>query len=524
MDFPHILLKPWPQRGIAFLLGGIGALAFAPTFVLPALLLALSGIWFLLEQEIEHDSSFFRIFWLGWWFGLGHFTVGLYWIANALTVDLEAFWWLIPFALLGIPAILGIFTGLSFALTKIWPFGGLSRGFAFAAIWVGVEWLRGHLFTGFPWNLAGYAWAFSPEMMQAVSFSGVYGLSLLTLLMAISLSYFVGKGVFERNISFTIYLIATLIWVWGKVRLDHPDVLPSQPMAIRLVQPNIPQTLKWDPQQKEAHFQKLLEMSEKPSIYPLKAIIWPESAVSYFLEYDAIHRFTMAKTLPQGALLFTGAPRRSANGVIPFQIWNSLLVINDEGNIVAHYDKSHLVPFGEYLPFRSVLDSFFGKGTIKKITAGTLDFTPGSGPTSVSLPNDFPPFSGLVCYEVIFPGAVVNSKQIRPGWMINLTNDAWYGNSSGPYQHFEIARFRAVEEGLPLVRVANSGISAVFDSYGRIIGIIGLDQKGILDVFLPAPTRLIPFYGRWGDLITLTFILGILALAWLFSLRKRNDQ
>lgn len=524
MDFLPTLLKPWPQRGVAFLLGGIGALAFAPIFVFPALLLALSGIWFLLDQEIEHQSSFFSVFWLGWWFGLGHFTAGLYWISHALTVDLETFWWLIPFALLGIPAILGVFTGLSFVLTKMWPFGGLSRGFAFAAIWVSVEWLRGHLFTGFPWNLAGYAWAFSPEMMQAASFSGVYGLSLLTLLMAISLGYFIGRGIFNRNIAFTIYLIATLTWVWGKVRLDHPDVLPSQSLAIRLVQPNIPQALKWDPQQKEAHFQKLLEMTQKPSILPLKAIIWPEAAIFYFLEHDNFHRLAIAETLPKGALLFTGAPRRSPDGVLPFKIWNSLLVMNDEGDIVAHYDKSHLVPFGEYLPFRSVLDSFFGKGVIKKITAGTLDFTPGPGPESLSLPNNFPPFSGLVCYEVIFPGAVINSKQMRPGWMINLTNDAWYGNTSGPYQHFEIARFRAVEEGIPLVRVANSGISAVFDSYGRIIGSIGLNHKGVLDVILPTPTRIIPFYSRWGDSITLAFIIGILALAWFFSLRQRYDK
>src|SRR3984957_10509748 len=198
MDFLLLLRKPWPQRGTAFILGALGALAFAPLFFFPAFLLSLSGIWFLLEEEIEGKSSFLKIFLLGWWFGLGHFTAGLYWISHALTVDLASFWWLIPFALLGLPAILGIFTGISFILTKLWPYQGISRAFAFAAIWVGMEWLRGHIFTGFPWNLVGYAWAFSPEIMQTASLAGVYGLSLLTLLMAVSLGYLAGKNTFAR--------------------------------------------------------------------------------------------------------------------------------------------------------------------------------------------------------------------------------------------------------------------------------------------------------------------------------------
>jgi apolipoprotein N-acyltransferase len=515
------LLKPWPQRGIALVLGALGALAFAPLFIFPALLLSLSGIWFLLEQDIENKFSFPKIFWLGWWFGLGHFTAGLYWIANALTVDLAAFWWLIPFALFGVPAILAIFTGLSFMGTKLWPHKGISRAFAFAAIWVGVEWLRGHIFTGFPWNLAGYAWAFSPEMVQAASLAGVYGLSLLTLLMAISLEYLVGKRAFERNTGLSIYLICALCWVWGKGRLDHPKIVTSPPLFIRLVQPNIPQTLKWDPVQREDNFQDLLKITAAPSSHPLKAIIWPESAVPFFLEQEHILREQIAKIMPKGALLVTGAIRRTPPGKTPLEVWNSLLVLDDQGDIVTAYDKAHLVPFGEYLPFRKILDAVFGKGSLKKITAGSLDFSAGPGPETIPLPGGLPPFSGLVCYEVIFPSAVINPSQPRPGWMINITNDAWYGNTSGPYQHLEMARFRAIEEGVPLVRSANSGISAVFDSYGQNMGNIGLSKKGILDVFLPTPTRVVPFYARWGDWITLGLILCMFALAWVFSLKVR---
>jgi len=519
----YIMDKPSSQRGIAFLLGAMGALGFAPVFLLPALLLSLSGIWFLLERNIEDKSSVFKIFWLGWFFGLGHFTAGLYWITYALTVDLASFWWAMPLALFGIPAILAAFTGTSFLLTSFWPYKGISRAFAFAAIWVGVEWLRGHLFTGFPWNLLGYAWAFSAEMRQFASLGGVYGLSFLTLLMAVSLVYIAGKRSFERNISLSIYLVTTLFWLWGKEHLSTPQVTATPPLAIRLVQPSTPQTLKWDPAQKEANLQKLLEMTAQPSLIPLKAIIWPESAVSFFLEQDLNHRLLIADALPQGSLLFTGGLRRTDDGVKLLNLWNSLLVLNDKGDMVAHYDKSHLVPFGEYLPFRSFLDRVFGKGSIKKITAGTLDFTAGSGPTTLPLPQELPPFSGLVCYEVIFPRAVINPTQPRPGWIINVTNDAWYGNASGPYQHLEAARFRAIEEGIPLVRVANSGVSAVFDAYGRTVGSLRLNEKGVLDVFLPSPTRVVPFYARWGDWITLGLIIGILSLAWGLSLKRPTD-
>lgn len=518
----YVTSKSWSQRGMTFLLGAMGALGFAPVFLFPALLLSLSGIWFLLEQAIEDNFSYRTIFWLGWFFGLGHFTAGLYWITYALTVDLATFWWAMPFALFGIPAILAVFTSASFLLTSFWPYKGISRAFAFAAIWIGVEWLRGHLFTGFPWNLLGYAWAFSPEMQQLASLGGTYGLSLLVVLMAISLIYIASRRPFERSMALSIYLMVAVFWLWGKERLNKPEVIFSPPLAIRLVQPSIPQTLKWDPTQKEANFQNLLKMTVQPSLLPLKAIIWPESAISFFLEQDTIRRFLIEESLPKGAYLFTGGLRRTDPDLNPLTIWNSLLVLDDTGDIVAHYDKSHLVPFGEYLPFRPFLDRLFGKGSIKKITAGTVDFTAGSGPVTLPLPN-LPAFSGLVCYEVIFPKAIVNPAHSRPSWIINVTNDAWYGNTSGPYQHFEAARFRAIEEGIPLVRAANSGISAVFDAYGQTMGSLKLNEKAVLDVLLPSPTRSIPFYARWGDWIALGLIVTFLALAWGLSFKREES-
>ena len=524
MDFPSRFLKPWPQRGLIFILGAIGALAFAPLFIFPAFLLTMSGMWYILDKEIMRKTSFSKIFALGWWWGLGHFTVGLYWITYALTVEVQTFWWLMPFSLFGIPAIIAIFSGFSFMITKFWPYPGISAAFAFAGIWIGVEWLRGHLLSGFPWNLLGYSLAFSLEMTQVASLTGVYGLSFLIILMAIMLQYLVSKYSFERIIALCVYLLAILCWIWGRERLTHVDPIDFPSVAVRIVQPNIPQALKWDPKQKEANLHTLLKMTAEPSTLPLKAIIWPETAVSYFLEQNDFYRTLIAKTIPKGTLLFTGALRRTSPEEKPVKIWNSLLVINSQAQIVASYDKSHLVPFGEYLPFRSLLDAIFGEGTLKKLTAGSIDCTPGKGPESISLPEGYPTFSGLVCYEVIFPHAVINPTQKRPNWMINVTNDGWYGKSAGPYQHLEMARFRAVEEGIPLVRDSNSGISVVFDAYGRSIGSIGLGKEGILDILLPAPARYVPLYARWGDWIVLMLMAGALGLAWFFSLKRHSNE
>ncbi|EKE10284.1 MAG: hypothetical protein ACD_16C00056G0003 [uncultured bacterium] len=518
MDYLLHLHKRWVQRTLAFILGALGALAFAPLYIFPALLLSFSAIWFLLETEIEEGSSAFRIFILGWWFGLGHFTAGLYWIAHALFVDLGAFWWLIPFTLLGIPSLLAIFTGVAFVLIKLWPFPGLSRAFAFAGIWLGLEWLRGHLFTGFPWNLLGYSWAFSSEILQVASLGGVYGLSLLAILMALCLGSLISKNFFERSVAISIYLLVILAWFWGQNRLKTSEVIDTPSLAIRLVQPNIPQTLKWSVAQKESNFKQLLTMTTLPSALPLKAVIWPETAIPFFLEQDKFRRLLIAEALPKDALLFTGALRRTG----PKEIRNSIIVLDKESQILSFCDKFHLVPFGEYIPFRETLDDLFGQGSIKKITVGAIDFKAGAGPESISLPTDFPTFSGLVCYEVIFPSAVINPSQKRPLWMLNVTNDAWYGKTSGPYQHFEMARMRAIEEGIPLVRAANSGISGVFDAYGRVMGSIPLGTRGVLDILLPPPTQKVTFYGRWGDWITFGLIGIIFALAGLFALKRSN--
>jgi apolipoprotein N-acyltransferase len=288
--------------------------------------------------------------------------------------------------------------------------------------------------------------------------------------------------------------------VFGALRLAGaaPGMVPD--VRLRIVQPSIPQTLKWDPDAAQGNFRRHLALSAMPSTPPVTAVIWPEAAVPYILNRDPVARDWISSVVPPGGLLITGGPRAEPQPPAPFtQIWNSLYAIDGKGGIVATYDKAHLVPFGEYVPLRGILP-------IAKITPGMMDFSAGPGPRTLDLPH-LPPVSTMICYEGIFPHQVVDEAH-RPDWMLNVTNDAWYGFSSGPFQHFAITRTRAVEEGLPLVRAANNGISAVIDPYGRIVSRLGLDDVGVVDAPLPKPLAA-TFYARWGDWTVLAMGLAL---------------
>jgi apolipoprotein N-acyltransferase len=291
------------------------------------------------------------------------------------------------------------------------------------------------------------------------------------------------------------------------VRLPPESALESD-IRLRLVQPNVPQSLKWDPVQREANLGKTVALARSPGLETRTAVIWPETAVPFvvtdFNEYGPGLRQTLATATPPGGYLLTGAPRAERDAEGRLKLWNSLHVVNESASLVATYDKFHLVPFGEYVPLRSIL-------RFAKVTVGTVDFSPGPGLETLTVPG-LPPASPLICYEAIFPGRVTASG-LRPAWLLNITNDAWFGMSSGPYQHFTAARFRAVEEGLPLVRAANNGISAVVDGYGRVVAQLGLGETGVLDASLPPPLGA-TVYSRLGDLalLGLAAILGMLAL------------
>lgn len=440
-------------------------------------------------------------------FGLGYFVAGLYWIAVAFHVDFAKFWWLTPFTVLGLPALLSFLyvTGAQFAYEGVCRLLKIQESYVlFAVMWGVFEGLRGYLFTGFPWNLVGYTWMWSPEILQLNAVLGIYGVSFLTVLMAGVPLLFLSKN--KSKVLFcvaSVVLVFGAIWGWGHHRLRYENLFVPG-VGLRLVQPCVAQTLKWEPSQRRIIFEELAGLTRLPSGQEITHVLWPESALPFFAQDNPRVREMLGMLVPnQKGALILGVPRQEWQDNQRI-LWNGLMAVNPQGQVIATYNKHHLVPFGEYVPGRWLLPS-----TVKKVTSGGVDYTPGPGPRTLRI-DDLPPFSPLICYEVIFPGAIVDAQD-RPSWLLNLTNDGWYGRTSGPYQHFAMARVRALEEGLPLVRVANNGISAVIDPLGRVLAHLDLDQKGILDAALPHALNDLTPYAKWGNkpywlLLLLTFV------------------
>ncbi|MBM3535469.1 MAG: apolipoprotein N-acyltransferase [Alphaproteobacteria bacterium] len=495
--------QKWGRRLLALLLGIVATAALPPIELPPALLIAFSGL-LLVSRRVRRVG---QAFWLGWWFGLGHLASGLYWIANAFTIDSERFAWLIPFASLGLPAMLAIYSGLALALVTLLRVEGVGRVLAFAVAWTGLEWLRGLLFTGFPWNLAASTWVAVPEILQALSVIGAWGVTLLTVLVA-GLPAALGHRYARRSIAAGIALVA-LAWGYGYWRLAEASTATVPGVRLRLVQASVPQQLKWQAEQRVATLAKHLAMTRTESPVEPTLVIWPETAIPFLVEAEPDVLKAMAAAAPPGGAIVTGTIRLRGTGDPP-EVTNGLVAIDEGGRVIAAYDKAHLVPFGEYTPAPWLFGWFPALG---------VGMVPGPGRRNIALPG-VPAASALICYEVIFPGAVID-RDDRPQWLLNLTNDAWYGRSAGPYQHFAAARMRAVEEGLPLVRSAQNGISGVIDAYGRATGRLELDDVGAVDSALPAalpPT----VYSRWRESPAAALALIIVTLGLLLDHRRKS--
>lgn len=466
--------------GLAFLLGSLAALAMPPVFALPLLPLSFTALYVM----IAHAATRKRALLIGWWWGLGYFMTGLYWISIAMTTDIVKFGWLIPFVLVGLNGVLALHTALAALCVRLLkPAATLAGAGMFACVWTAVEYLRGHWFTGFPWNLPGYAWAFSDSASQMVSFIGIYGLSFLTALASVAPVTLLAP---KRNwlAPLTVWTVVVALIALGHMRLSQADEVPQAEryvpgVTLRLVQANISKHHKWVPEMQIKALQKHMDLTLSPGSDRVTHVIWPETAVPFVLNRDAKLISLLRSITPPGGVLITGAIR--AEGADEqFSIWNSLVAITGSDGIVSAYDKHHLVPFGEFIPLRNMLP-------IDRVVPGPTDFARGPGPATLAIPGA-PAASPLICYEAIFPGEAVDAAR-RPGWLLNVTNDAWFGISSGPYQHLHMARFRAIEQGLPLVRVANTGISAVTDAYGRVLQRLPLGTEGVLDAPLPKPLR-----------------------------------
>ena len=522
-------LKGWKRASLAAFAGAISVLAFAPLHVWPMLFLSFGLlVWLLDGCHADHTALGTRLrcaALIGFWFGFGYFLTGLYWTAEAFLVEPWRHGWLIPFAMTGLAGGMALFYAAAAVLAAVLWRPGAARVFAVAIAFGLAEFARGHVLTGLPWNLVGYGLAATLPMMQAASIFGVYALSLLALLLFASpLAIWAPQGSgLARPIStalltlfFSVALAAGAMW--GEARLASAGAATTG-VRLRIVQANVDQANKWRPENSTEIFNTYLDLTKSGGgaggLDRISLVVWPETAVPFLLADSSEALNAIADVLPEGTSLLLGSARvvaqRDAGGRFAAErIYNSLIVVGDKGQILGSYDKVHLVPFGEYLPFQDFMESL-GFLQLTGIRGG---FSPGTGSRLLSIPGA-PPARPLICYEIIFPDEVVDNSQ-RPGWFLNVTNDAWFGTSAGPYQHFHQAQLRAVEQGLPVVRAANTGISAIIDPYGRVLGELGLKQEGVVDGFLPEALPITKFvmWGRWIELAVLAFALvGYLAFS-----------
>jgi apolipoprotein N-acyltransferase len=494
----------WRASATGLGLGALAALALPPVHAVPVLLLVVPALLVLLDGRSPRQAAL-----IGFAFGMGHHVAGLYWISHALLTEPERFGWLVPIAVPGLALPLALFL-VPVAIAAAWLRPGWPRVLGFAGAWTLAELARGVLFTGFPWNLIGTVWAFDALPLQPAALVGVHGLGLLTLLLAAS-PLFGWRGLGGAAVVLLLAAGLSVLRLWP----EEPD---PQPVALVLVQGNIAQEAKWREESRLPIFLRYVQMTRDGAAAAAQAmpgarivVVWPETASPFLLDEDPEAIRLAAGALPEGALLLAGSVRvrRRPDGQLA-ELFNSLVAIDAAGVPIGIYDKAHLVPFGEYMPLSGLLPL--------RVVRGAMDFSAGPGRVAMSLPG-LPALVPLICYEAIFPGAVLPAGE-RPDWMLNVTNDAWFGFSAGPYQHLAAARLRAVEEGLPMVRAAQTGISAVFDARGREAGRLGLGRQGILVSPLPAPAppTVMARVGLW-----LPTGLGVLALG-LAVLGNRRRQ
>ncbi|HKU04705.1 MAG TPA: apolipoprotein N-acyltransferase [Bradyrhizobium sp.] len=487
-----ILAWGWKRAAIAFAAGVLSALAMAPFNAWPILFLTFPILVWLIDGAAAGKWRGVPAAALsGFCFGFGYFVPGLYWTGYAFFVDAPTFAWLSPFAVLGLPAYLALYPALGFALARLLWTRDASRILALAIALTVSEWLRGHLLTGFPWNAYGYALSEPLALAQIASVIGLWGMTFLAVAIFASPAVLIEGKSRRRPWIAPIAALATLLALgaFGVVRLSLLPTKMVSHVKLRIMQPNLQQDVKFNYSAKQQVMQKYLALSDRASgpqstgVRDASILIWPESAFPFFLTREADAMAQIADLLPKGTVLITGAvrvPDDARPGVPVTRAYNSIYVIDHDGSVLSVYDKTHLVPFGEYLPFQNLMERL-GFTQLTKVQGG---YIPGTRRRPLDIPNA-PRALPLICYEAIFPGNVAD-RDDRAGWIVNLTNDGWFGISTGPYQHLQQARLRAIEEGLPVVRAANTGISAVIDPMGRIVAQLGLGIEGVLDANLPA--------------------------------------
>lgn len=493
----------------AFFLGWLTVAALPPFYVFPLLFITFSGLLLLINQAPRPRSAWG----IGYAFGFAFFAFGLSWIGNALLIDAQTFGWLYPLVWLASGTFFGLFVACPCLLT--WYFRKLpSRWLALSALWVIFEWLRSWFLTGFPWNLIGTVLAFNDNLIQFASFGGTWALSWWVILACSAPALYIHFRSRKTLFFAVLFPLFSFLFLglYGVLRLSAADHAPSE-IIVRLVQPAIPQTMKWDPDSLQTNFKRYIELSSLPGLEKVNFTLWGETASPYPLDLDFAHNLEARQAVPPQGYLITGQIRYALDSHGAIKPRNSLLVLAPDGSTPAWYDKSHLVPFGEYIPLRRYLPEW-----IKPVANAIGTFEHGNGPSEIRL-SGYPPFGSLICYEVIFPHQVTNPRS-RPEWIINLTNDGWYGDSAGPRQHLVSTRLRAVEEGITIARSANTGISALISPYGTIIGQLSLNYSGILDLKLPKTRQVFTTFSKYGNIIALFWCFLNLILAFFLTTRK----
>lgn len=512
----HRIMLLWgPRRwALAFAAGLLAVVSLPPFDFFAVLFVSFTLlVWLLDGASGNADAGFFGrltpAFGIGWWFGFGYFVGGMWWLGNALLIEAEQFAWALPFAVLGLPAILALFYGAAAALARLLWSDGLGRICALALGFGLAEWLRSFLFTGFPWNAIGYGAMPVPALMQSSALIGLFGMSALAVFV-----FSAPALIATRRGAVPGLVIALVLLVahtgFGYWMISDPDK-GDDGMVVRLVQPSIDQSVKWSDAERDRIFSRLLDLSTRQGEGPKPdLIVWPETSVPFLLTSNPSALARISESLTDGQTLITGAVRQESGGADQLaRYYNSIYVIDDDGQIVSAADKRHLVPFGEYLPFREALE---GLG-LSIIAQAPGAFTPGIRRETVPVPGG-QHFLPLICYEAIFPHEMTANGP-EPDFIVNVTNDAWYGDTPGPYQHFRQAQLRAVETGLPMVRVGNNGVSAVTDGYGRVIDGLTLNTVGFVDVFLPKKVERNSY--NWSPQAVFWSIIALLLAGALFS-------
>ena len=493
---------------------GIGKITwnYAP-YTFPLFALALYCLYTAIRDHASRKTEA-ALFAYAWAFG--YFLLHLNWIGNALLVDGNPYAWAYPLAVAGLPALLALFwaVGGAIAMPLLHRASTSADPFVFAAVFAITEWTRGHALTGFPWGLSGMFWIDTPLMIQVLSLIGTYGLTLLTMIWALGLMLLATSA--RKYIMFILLATASAAttFIIGLDRIDT-RMISTGTLQTLLVQANIPQSEKWDSDRMMDHFGAHIELSARPEQIKDQPtmIVWPETALPPDLINAPVVRASIAKVLatyPSGSFLVTGALHATGNPRSP-EYYNSVFVYDSTGTPYKVYDKHHLVPFGEYIPFQKYIPL--------EPVARFIGMQSGPGPKTVVLPN-MPSFSPLICYEAIFGNAAQPANADYPAQLLaNFTNDSWYGDTAGPRQHLALARARSIENGLPMIRAAGTGISAIIDDHGTIISSAPYGRPMRLLATIPVPYPPQTLYHTYGDIP-----FGVLSLIFLLYAYTRKNK